>query len=179
MKCYPWFKDYIGTIVGTPIQVVMLTDKAMPYRFGKKKKYMQNMSWLFVLSTCTSLGYGLDRTTPPTISEYLQRLQRDQHELSSTVAREVLRDWWRLPNYARIPGSIQNCRIIYRSKSRVCCSKEIFNYVHSSLGNIIERCFHVLKVHFLILKRITPYSLQTQVLIVVLAASYNCIRHEM
>lgn len=44
MKCYPWFKDYIGTIVGTPIQVVMLTDKAMPYRFGKKKKYMQNMS---------------------------------------------------------------------------------------------------------------------------------------
>lgn len=69
--------------------------------------------------------------------------------------------------------------IIYRSKSRVCCSKEIFNYVHSSLGNIIERCFHVLKVHFLILKRITPYSLQTQVLIVVLAASYNCIRHEM
>ena len=39
---------------------------------------------------------------------------------------------------------------------------ELFNYRHSSLRNIIERCFSVLKAHFPILKVMPNYYPQRQ-----------------
>ncbi|KAL0534371.1 hypothetical protein IC582_028661 [Cucumis melo] len=40
--------------------------------------------------------------------------------------------------------------------------EEVFNYRHSSLRNVIERCFGVLKARFPILKQIPPYPIKTQ-----------------
>lgn len=40
--------------------------------------------------------------------------------------------------------------------------EELFNYRHSSLRNVIERCFGVLKARFPILKQMPPYPLRTQ-----------------
>ncbi|XP_010244138.1 PREDICTED: uncharacterized protein LOC104588037 [Nelumbo nucifera] len=44
--------------------------------------------------------------------------------------------------------------------------EEYFNYVHSSLRNVIERCFGVLKACFPILKLMPPYPLHKQIRIV-------------
>lgn len=40
--------------------------------------------------------------------------------------------------------------------------EELFNYRHSSLRNVIERCFGVLKARFPILKQMPPYPTCTQ-----------------
>ncbi|KAF7126536.1 hypothetical protein RHSIM_Rhsim11G0185300 [Rhododendron simsii] len=40
--------------------------------------------------------------------------------------------------------------------------EEWFNFRHSSLRNVIERCFGVLKARFPILKQMPPYSVRTQ-----------------
>ena len=40
--------------------------------------------------------------------------------------------------------------------------EELFNYRHSSLRNVIERCFGVLKARFPILKQMPPYPMRTQ-----------------
>ncbi|CAL5406686.1 unnamed protein product [Camellia sinensis] len=39
--------------------------------------------------------------------------------------------------------------------------KQMFNYRHSSLRNVIERCFGVLKARFPILRDMPPYSTKT------------------
>ncbi|XP_062085765.1 uncharacterized protein LOC133791874 [Humulus lupulus] len=45
--------------------------------------------------------------------------------------------------------------------------KELFNYRHSSLRNVIERCFSVLKARFPILKQMPSYDLRIQKYIVI------------
>eukprot|EP00268_Persea_americana_P054307 TRINITY_DN620_c0_g1_i1.p1 TRINITY_DN620_c0_g1~~TRINITY_DN620_c0_g1_i1.p1 ORF type:complete len:161 (-),score=16.88 TRINITY_DN620_c0_g1_i1:862-1344(-) len=51
--------------------------------------------------------------------------------------------------------------------------KEQFNYVHSSLRNVIERSFGVLKARFPILKRMPPYPFPVQRSIVVAAMTVH------
>ena len=41
-------------------------------------------------------------------------------------------------------------------------AKELFNYRHSSLCNVIERCFGILKAQFLVLKMMSCYKLFRQ-----------------
>lgn len=58
--------------------------------------------------------------------------------------------------------------------------KELFNYYHSSLRNVIERCFGILKAKFPILKLMPPYSLRRQRQIVIAACTlHNFIKTEM
>lgn len=67
----------------------------------------------------------------------------------------------------------------HRSRVRAHGAKDISNHADSSLGNIIGRSCGVLKACFPILKRITPYYLQTQVIIVIAAVTLsNYIRQE-
>ena len=40
--------------------------------------------------------------------------------------------------------------------------EKVFNYRHSSLSNVIERCFGVLKARFPILKQMPAYPIKTQ-----------------
>nr|XP_048322535.1 uncharacterized protein LOC125420021 [Ziziphus jujuba var. spinosa] len=55
--------------------------------------------------------------------------------------------------------------------------KELFNYRHSSLRNVIERCFGVLKARFRILKMMPPYKQSRQPLIVIACCTlHNFIR---
>jgi hypothetical protein len=51
--------------------------------------------------------------------------------------------------------------------------KELFNHRHSSLRNVIERCFGVLKAHFKLLVVIVPYKTSKQSTIVIAA----CVVH--
>ncbi|XP_024043266.1 uncharacterized protein LOC112099958 [Citrus clementina] len=57
--------------------------------------------------------------------------------------------------------------------------QELFNYRHSSLRNVIERCFGVLKARFSILRDMHNYSLRKQRLIpIACCALHNFIRRE-
>ena len=53
--------------------------------------------------------------------------------------------------------------------------KKMFNYRHSSLINIIEHCFGMLKAHFPILKMISSYKSSRQPLIVITYTFHNLI----
>ncbi|KAK2647353.1 hypothetical protein Ddye_014842 [Dipteronia dyeriana] len=56
---------------------------------------------------------------------------------------------------------------------------ELFNHMHSSLQNVIERSFGVLKAHFTILKKMSNYRLHMQRLIpIVYCVLHNFIRSQ-
>ncbi|XP_059650520.1 uncharacterized protein LOC132296327 [Cornus florida] len=56
---------------------------------------------------------------------------------------------------------------------------ELFNYRHSSLRNMIERCFGILKMRWPIFKLMPPYKLSVQALIVIACCTlHNFIRDE-
>ena len=54
----------------------------------------------------------------------------------------------------------------FRSGGKTVGKQEIFNQCHARLRNVIEHAFGVVKAHFPILKRMTPYSFTTQTKIV-------------
>lgn len=58
-------------------------------------------------------------------------------------------------------------------------AKELFNHKHSSLRNVIERSFGVLKNRFTILRHMPPFTIRKQVLIVIACcALHNYIRDQ-
>lgn len=74
------------------------------------------------------------------------------------------------PNTKGYLGPYKNCKYHlqdYRGRgNKPRRGQEIFNHAHSSLRNINERCFGVLKARFPILKRMARYLLNSQMLIV-------------
>ena len=46
----------------------------------------------------------------------------------------------------------------FRGRDRPEGAKELFNYRHSSLHNVIERCFGILKARFPVLKMMPRYK---------------------
>ena len=54
----------------------------------------------------------------------------------------------------------------FLSGGKVVRREEIFNLCHARLRNVIERAFGVVKAHFPILKKMTPYSFAAQTKIV-------------
>ncbi|XP_074347389.1 uncharacterized protein LOC141686241 [Apium graveolens] len=53
------------------------------------------------------------------------------------------------------------------NRQRALTKEEKFNHAHAKLRNVIERAYGVLKARFPILKRMAPYSLSTQLDIVI------------
>ncbi|KAK6148995.1 hypothetical protein DH2020_016520 [Rehmannia glutinosa] len=67
----------------------------------------------------------------------------------------------------------------FRRGQRASGPKELFNHSHSSLRNIIERCFGVWKARWPILDKMAKFPFETQRLIVVVSmALHNYIRQE-
>jgi hypothetical protein len=65
----------------------------------------------------------------------------------------------------------------FRQGCNPCGKKEVFNYVHSSLRNVIERAFGVLKMKWRILLHLPSYPLEKQSKIVLACmALHNFIR---
>lgn len=65
----------------------------------------------------------------------------------------------------------------YQHGAAASGSKEIFNYLHSSLKNVIERCFAVLKQRWRMLKAVPSYPPRKQASIIIACmALHNFIR---
>lgn len=73
------------------------------------------------------------------------------------------------PPYRNVQHHLQD----FRRSGRSCQMKEIFNYGHSSLRNVIKKHFSVLKKQLPILKTMTPYSFDTQVFIVIIECTIH------
>lgn len=87
------------------------------------------------------------------------------------------------PNTKGYLGPYKNCKYHLQdhrgSRNRPRGAQKIFNHEFSSLRNVIERCFGILKARFPILKQMAPYSLNSQMLIVVACITlHNFIRQE-
>ncbi|XP_059623049.1 uncharacterized protein LOC132266213 [Cornus florida] len=84
-------------------------------------------------------------------------------------------------------GSANDSRILkeyieneeYRRSKPPRGREEVFNHRHSFFRNIIEQCFGLLKMRFVILKAMPPYKFSTQVLIVMACCTlHNFIRNQ-
>ncbi|CAL5377445.1 unnamed protein product [Camellia sinensis] len=174
-KHYPWFKDCIGAIDGTHIAAHAPTSKRTAYR-SRKVALTQN-----VLAACS---FDLKFTF---VYPSWEGSATDSRVLSDALTRPDVS--FPLPptgKYYLVDAGFTNMTGFlapYRSeryhldqfrggRRRPNGYKELFNYRHSSLRNVIERSFGVLKNRFPILRSMPNYMQIRQGTIV--TACYAC-----
>ncbi|KAK1271827.1 hypothetical protein QJS04_geneDACA012701 [Acorus gramineus] len=171
--------DCIGALDGTLVHAIIDRDNQVPYR-GRKGDCMQN-----VLAVCsfdmlfTYVMAGWEGTA------------HDSRILSETI-RDPAKKFPLPPpgkyylvdaGYTNKRGFIAPYRNVrywlgdYRGRATPQNKEEVFNQLHSSLRNVIERTFGVWKARFPILKRMASYPFDIQVRIVpATMAIHNFIR---
>ncbi|XP_030970007.1 uncharacterized protein LOC115990304 [Quercus lobata] len=134
-KFFPYFKKCIGAIDGTYISAWAPTSKLVSYR-NRKAIITHNimcscdfdMKFTFVYTGWEGGYYLVDSDYPCTLG-FLPPYRTKRYHL---------RD--------------------FRGGDHLEGAKELFNYRHSSLRNVIERCFGVLKARFPVLKMMPRYK---------------------
>ncbi|XP_020253243.1 putative nuclease HARBI1 isoform X1 [Asparagus officinalis] len=164
-KYYPYFKNCVGAIDGTHVSACVPQDSQVPYR-GKKIVPTMNMMcacsfdmrFTFVMSGWE--GSANDSRI------FLECISNPANKFPMPPARKYyLVD----SGYTNMPGFLSPYRgeryhlNDYRGQNLPPQgTRELFNYLHSSLRNVIERCFGVLKKRFPILRDMPSYSLRKQ-----------------
>ncbi|KAM6582817.1 hypothetical protein CsatB_009819 [Cannabis sativa] len=179
-KYYPWFQNYIGAIDGTHVSACVPADKQVSYR-GRKNVVTQNvlcacnfdMFFTFVSAgwegTANDSRVFIDAITTP---EYKFPLPKEGEYYVLDSGFPCTKGF--LPPYR---GERYHLQEYNSGRNGPRGMKELFNYRHSSLRNVIERCFGVLKPRFPILKMMPPYKLSRQTLIVIACCTlHNFIR---
>ncbi|KAI3458942.1 hypothetical protein Pfo_015605 [Paulownia fortunei] len=158
-KYWPHFKGCIGAIDGTHVHAIIPTNEQLAYR-GRK-------GWEGTAHDSRIFNEAIHRPTlkfpmPPTGKYYVVDA-----------------------GYPNMPGFLAPYKGTryhpeqFRRGQRASGPKELFNHSHSSLRNIIERCFGVLKSRWPILKKMAKFPFETQRLIVVASMTlHNYIRQE-
>ncbi|KAK1258226.1 hypothetical protein QJS04_geneDACA020730 [Acorus gramineus] len=180
-RFYPAFKDCIGALDGTLVHAIIARDNQVPYR-GRKGDCMQN-----VLAVCsfdmlfTYVMAGWEGTAHD--SRILSETIRDPSKL---FPMPPLRKYYLVDaGYTNKRGFLAPYRNVrywlgdYRGRSTPQNKEEVFNQLHSSLRNVIERTFGVWKARFPILKKMASYPFDIQVRIVpATMAIHNFIRKQ-
>ncbi|KAM6566134.1 protein ALP1-like [Cannabis sativa] len=179
-KYYPWFQNCIGAIDGTHVSACVPQDKQVSYR-GRKGVVTQNvlcacnfdMFFTFVSAgwegTANDSRIFIDAITKP---EYKFPLPKEGEYYVVDSGFPCTKGF--LPPYR---GERYHLQEYNNGGNRPRGKKELFNYRHSSLRNVIERCFGVLKARFPILKMMPRYKLSRQTLIVIACCTlHNFIR---
>ncbi|KAK9272514.1 hypothetical protein L1049_002887 [Liquidambar formosana] len=156
-KYWPHFQvigqDCIGAIDGTHIQAVLPIDKQVSY-IGRKGYCTQNVMAACSFNMCFTFvwarDYYLVDVGYPNMKGYLAPYKAERYHL---------------PDFHR--------------GSQARGPRELFNQAHSSLRNVIEHSFRVLKARWQILSKMHPYEYDTQVDTVAASmALHNFIRWE-
>ncbi|KAL3720411.1 hypothetical protein ACJRO7_005259 [Eucalyptus globulus] len=177
-----YFKDCVGAIDGTHVDVTVARSQQIPYR-GRRGNTTQNvlcvcsfdMKFTFVYSgwegsanDCRVLSAALATPQlqfprPPPGKYYVVD---SGYAAQSGFLTPFRRERYHLNDYR---GSGRRPRT----------TRELFNYRHSSLRNVIERSFGALKNRFTILRHMPPFTMKKQALIVIACcALHNYIRDQ-
>ncbi|GAV90502.1 LOW QUALITY PROTEIN: DDE_4 domain-containing protein, partial [Cephalotus follicularis] len=176
-KGYPWFKDCVGAIEGTHVSAWVLAKKKN-FR-GRKFTVTQNVlcacnfniEFTFVYSgwegTANDSRVFLDAVTHPEVNFPWPR-QGQYYIVDSGFPCTT-----GFPPYQGERYHLQ----YYRGRGWNPTSyKELFNYRHSSLRNVIERSFGILKARFPILKLMPYYKpVKQRIMVVVCCVVHNFI----
>ncbi|KAI3453559.1 hypothetical protein Pfo_010222 [Paulownia fortunei] len=164
-KYWPHFKGCIGAIDGTHVHAIIPTNEQLAYR-GRKGDCTQN-----IMVACsfdmrfTFVWAGWEGTAHDSriFNEAIHR-----PTLKFPCLQQVSKYYVVDVGYPNISGFLAPYK-----------GTQLFNHSHSSLRNIIERCFGVLKSRWPILKKMAKFPFETQRLIVVVSmALHNYIRQE-
>ncbi|KAL0550168.1 hypothetical protein IC582_014671 [Cucumis melo] len=163
-KYYPFFKDCIGAIDGTHVAASIPQNEQIPFR-GRKTNTTWNIMCVYsfdMLVIYVMFGWEGLANDSRILLECIKNPEnkfpmpkRDQYYLIDL-------------GYSNMPGLLAPFRGQgyhlrdfrergYRPRGR----EEVFNYRHSSLRNVIECCFGMLKARFPILKQMPPYPIKT------------------
>jgi len=175
-KFYPYFKDCIGAPDGTHIPAVLPTDIVAPFR-NRKGFVSQNvlgvvnfdMTFVYVLVGWE--GSGHDGTIFNDAKTKGLPIQAGKYWLGDAG--------YALSRYVLTPyrGVRYHLREWSGDAARPMNKEELFNLRHSSLRNVIERTFGVLKKRFPLLSAMHSYAFETQCHLVLCAVMlHNFIR---
>ncbi|KAK2656258.1 hypothetical protein Ddye_009310 [Dipteronia dyeriana] len=167
---YPYFKKCIGTIDGTHISACVPAHKQNLYR-DRKVQVTQN-----IMCVCWE-GTANDSRV------FLDAIGRQENGFPHPNE-----GYYYVVNsgYINMPGFLTPYRgeryhlHDYEGPERAPRGpNELFNYRHSSLRNVIERCFGVLKARFTVLKNMPNYKLRRQRLVpIACCVLHNFIRSQ-
>ena len=143
----------------------MPQDDQIPYR-GKEKKPTMNvmcacsfdMKFTFVMA-----GWEGSANDSRIFWETITNVEETKFPMPPTRKYYLVDS-----GYTNMPGFLSPYRgeryhlRDYRGATSPQGPEEIFNYTHSSLRNVIERCFGVLKARFPILRDMPSYDLKRQ-----------------
>ncbi|KAL0534207.1 hypothetical protein IC582_028495 [Cucumis melo] len=164
-KYYPFFKDCIGASDGTHVVASILQNEQISFP-GNKTNTTWNIMCVCsfdMLFTYVMSGWEGSANDSRILLECIKNPEnkfpmskRDQYYL-------VDLGYSNMPGFlAPFRGQRYHLRDFRERRHRPRNREEVFNYRHSSLRNVIERCFGVLKARFPILKQMSPYSIKTQ-----------------
>ncbi|CAN1237176.1 Putative nuclease HARBI1 [Linum grandiflorum] len=169
-KFYPYFKvDCVGAIDGVQIDACIPVDDQIPYR-GRKATTTQNvMCVCFFDMLFTYVMAGWEGTANDARILLETASNNDNQFPMPPQGKYYVVD----SGYPNLPGFLAPYRHVtshfqeIRRRGGPRGRDELFNFRHSSLRNVIERCFGVLKARFPILKFMRSYSFKKQTRIVI------------
>ncbi|KAM6550924.1 hypothetical protein CsatB_000732 [Cannabis sativa] len=168
----------VGAIDGTHISAHVPIDEQIPYR-GRKVDTTQNIMCICSFNmkfTYVVAGWEGSANVARILSECATN--PDYEFPAPPHGKYYLVD----SGYTNMPGFLSPYRgeryhLNQYTDRNPSGKRELFNYRYSSLRNVIERCFGVLKARFPILKQMPSYDLKIQKYIVIACCEiHNFIR---
>ncbi|XP_042496276.1 uncharacterized protein LOC122075350 [Macadamia integrifolia] len=158
-KYYPYFKDCICAIDGTHISAIVRRLEETRYR-NRKGMITQNVMCACSFDMRFTFVYAVDReyrSNPINVSTIIEG---KYYVVDSGYANQ-------LGYLVPFRGQRYHLQEYGEGRPGPRTAKELFNHKHSSLRNVIERTFGVLKNRFHILKSMKAYDIEDQSIIVV------------
>ncbi|KAL3747530.1 hypothetical protein ACJRO7_016338 [Eucalyptus globulus] len=165
-----YFKDCIGAIDGTHIHASVPVSKQIPFR-GRKSTTTQNVLCVCSFDMKYTFVYASWEGSANDCRVLVAALETPHLEFPRPPpGKYYVMD----SGYAVTPGFLTPFRgnryhlNEYRGRARrPTTARELFNYRHSSLRNVIERSFAALKNRFFILRHMPSFALRKQAHIVI------------
>ncbi|KAL4373811.1 hypothetical protein AHAS_Ahas05G0119100 [Arachis hypogaea] len=178
-KYYPYFKNYIGTIDGTHIPVVVPANKKIPY-IGRKGITTTNMMAVCDFNMCFTFVWAGWEGSAHDTKIFNQAVRRQSLHFPLPPKDKYYLVGSGYPCFMGFLGPYKGHRYHlshFRLGPRARGRNEVFNYYHSSLKYTIERSFGCCKARWKILGAMSSFFLDTQVRIIgACMALHNFIR---